>query len=753
MWFSAVFAPVCVAGVAGKQAEARILHFPKDSSLGMLKVRDIGMPDVEPQWWWGQFIDWEYIGEAVGDVAVPAGKDVALIVSKEAWRDLSPLAKLDPNALHTLAVDCERHDTDKPGDKCMPHITTLSGLQTLVLYNAGITNEALTLLMNLESLEKLMIISEQLDDGGVEHIGKLRWLKGLRYYSPHVTNESYSHVAKLTSLEEFFPGGKLTDQGLVYLVKLPKLRHLMLSGKRAGAQGLAHLAGCPSLNKIEFLEPPLSDEWFDSLSTIKTLKELRISNTNLDDEQLGRLKSLSSLKELELQGGFGAIGASVGDSGLTHLAQIKSLESLDLRYGRFTDEGLRHLCSLPGLRRLFIPNNHSFTADGLRHLTQMQSLEELGIGSRNLTDAGLSYITEMTALKNLRLFDARLITNDGVARLAALKALQKLNIFYAPKVTIAGVNCLNTLTNLEELEAYTGRKADDTESDKAKLNIGQLTKLRKLRISICQDEDLACLAHLKHLKTLELTGRGPLTDKGLVYLRGLTCLTQLRIDNACLTDEGLENLADMKKLSTLTISGDFTGDGLRNLERLKGLTYLRIISVGSLDSNAVGRLRQKLPNLLQIQRETRELPTFVTRLVRTGRVLPLFEHIEIDFSIEDNTGKRILLCFFDMQQRPSRNCITQIAIRLDELKQKGVMVVAVQASNIGKSTIDDWVEKNGISFPVGMIQDDKEKTRFSWGVKSLPWLILTDREHVVIAEGFGLDEMDNMIEEMKNVVQ
>jgi hypothetical protein len=490
----------------------------------------------------------------------------------------------------------------------------------------------------------------------------------------------------------------------------------------------------------------LSDEWFESLSTIKTLWELRISNTNLDDEQLRRLKSLPSLKKLKLQGSFGASRASIGDGGLAHLAQIRSLEALDLYYGRFTDEGMRHLCSLPRLRRLFIPNNHSYSAEGLRHLARMQSLEELSVGSRSLTDVGLSHIADMTALKDLRLFDARSITNDGIAELGALKSLRTLKIFSAPHVTGVGVNCLSTLTNLEELEAHTGGREQDTESDKATLNIGQLTQLRKLRTSVWQDEDLACLVNLRCLKTLELIGRGPLTDKGIVYLRGLTGLTQLEIDNACLTDEGLKNLAGMKKLNSLTLSGHFTGEGLSHLEPLKGLTYVRIISAGSLDSDAVDRLRQKLPNLLQIEQEIQELPRFVTRLVQVGRVLPGFEHIGIDFCAEKHTGKRILICFFDMQQRPSRNCLRQLSTRAQELKEKDIVVIAVQAAKVDEHKLNEWMKKNSVPFAIGMIQNGEDDIRLSWGVRSLPWLILADREHTVAAEGLSLSELDENLQ-------
>ena len=55
--------------------------------------------------------------------------------------------------------------------------------------------------------------------------------------------------------------------------------------------------------------------------------------------------------------------------------------------------------------------------------------------------------------------------------------------------------------------------------------------------------------------------------------------------------------------------------------------------------------------------------------------------------------------------------------------------------------------KYDISFPVGMIQADQEKIRFTWGVRSLPWMIITDKEHVVVSNGFSLGEMDNYLKE------
>jgi len=137
----------------------------------------------------------------------------------------------------------------------------------------------------------------------------------------------------------------------------------------------------------------------------------------------------------------------------------------------------------------------------------------------------------------------------------------------------------------------------------------------------------------------------------------------------------------------------------------------------------------------------------------SGRPLPDLDGLEIELAPADTENKTILICFWDMQQRPSRNCITQLAKRAGRLKDKSVAVIAIHASKVDENTLNEWIKKNNIPFPVGTFWDNEEKTHFNWGVKSLPWLILTDRSHVIHAEGFGFDSLDNMIEEMNNVAQ
>ncbi|MBL7185398.1 MAG: carboxypeptidase regulatory-like domain-containing protein [Phycisphaerae bacterium] len=133
-----------------------------------------------------------------------------------------------------------------------------------------------------------------------------------------------------------------------------------------------------------------------------------------------------------------------------------------------------------------------------------------------------------------------------------------------------------------------------------------------------------------------------------------------------------------------------------------------------------------------------------------GRPLPDLKKYGIASDSNQTKDKVILVCFWDMNQRPSRHCITQLAKRAEQLGERGVIVVSVQAAKVDEDELSEWVKKYNISFPVGAIATDHEKTRFALGVRSLPWLILTDERHIVTAEGFSMAEFDQRLNSNSN---
>jgi len=127
-----------------------------------------------------------------------------------------------------------------------------------------------------------------------------------------------------------------------------------------------------------------------------------------------------------------------------------------------------------------------------------------------------------------------------------------------------------------------------------------------------------------------------------------------------------------------------------------------------------------------------------------GKPLPAWKDL-IDLDPEQAKGKPILLCFFDMSQRPSRRCLDVLTRQAEALRQKGVIVAAIQVGGAADDAWKAWVKERGDKLPLGQVRKDAEKVKSAWGVQSLPWLILTDKSHIVRAEGFALDDLDRLL--------
>jgi protocatechuate 3,4-dioxygenase beta subunit len=112
-------------------------------------------------------------------------------------------------------------------------------------------------------------------------------------------------------------------------------------------------------------------------------------------------------------------------------------------------------------------------------------------------------------------------------------------------------------------------------------------------------------------------------------------------------------------------------------------------------------------------------------------------------------GKPLLLCLFDAEQPPSRRSAQALASRYGALRQKGVNVLAVQATVIPSSTWQTWTNSNPMPFPLGRAQRRSSGTKWAGEVESLPWFILRNANGTVVGEGFPLDELDAKLKALK----
>jgi hypothetical protein len=147
---------------------------------------------------------------------------------------------------------------------------------------------------------------------------------------------------------------------------------------------------------------------------------------------------------------------------------------------------------------------------------------------------------------------------------------------------------------------------------------------------------------------------------------------------------------------------------------------------------------------VKIVLEQEEVQTHRASLL--GKPLPELTEFGLRSASEVAGRRRVLLCFWDVNQRPSRNCVQQLARSANLLASKNVVVVLAQSPVVPDRMIVDWMRKYRVAFPTGRVTTSPEMLSRTWGVQSLPWLVLTDTKHIVTAEGFALAELDEKLD-------
>ena len=611
---------------AASAAAARVLHFPADRSMGEVHVQDETTSPIE-EFFYDRIRqdNWRFLCPAKGDVVIPAGKRVYLLVQGErACRDLSPLARLRPDDLYRLSINLWQVRGVEADRDILPHLQGLNGLAILELRGVEVLPKKLSLLRGLKQLEHLDLGTQDasaggrptgrgLDASGLQSLAELPWLRSLSLFSGAITDGHAAHLAPLRSLRElalFSP--RLQGTGLEKLAALPNLQYLRFGGSGIRGQNLRYLPKCASLRKLFIGDSRLADADLAPVGRIARLEDLELDGVPVSDQCLAHL-TLRSLKRIRI--GKSPYDANKArDAGLAHLRAIPSLESVAVWNNEFTDEALAHLAALPNLRELVLPTVHYnlpkddkyyYTDKGLEALSRASNLDHLMLVSPAITDKGVAHLARLPKLRELHLTTDH-VTNAGVARLASLRALETLTLT-APDVTLSGLKPLNALTNLRRLELRQVRQDNGT------LDLSGLTRLDTVMISLrrCReggvrredkfrDEDMATYARLPQLRWLQ--GVNGIGDAGLAHLAGLTNMDRLTVSGPGVTDAGLAHLANMKKLTLLHLTGGpITDAGLRHLEGLESLSYLQLQSENACSRAAIARLRAKLPNLQHVQ--------------------------------------------------------------------------------------------------------------------------------------------------------
>jgi len=135
---------------------------------------------------------------------------------------------------------------------------------------------------------------------------------------------------------------------------------------------------------------------------------------------------------------------------------------------------------------------------------------------------------------------------------------------------------------------------------------------------------------------------------------------------------------------------------------------------------------------------------------KIGKPIPGFDNVRFEaFEKDQIKGKPLLICFWDFEQRPSRQCIQVLEKQSQTWRDKNVVVLAVHSGSKRGKQVADWLKKNGPSLTAGNIQGDSYDTLFAWGARSSPWLVLTDEKHVIKKAGFNLSDIKRIEDKAK----
>ncbi|GMV93391.1 MAG: hypothetical protein AMXMBFR82_31690 [Candidatus Hydrogenedentota bacterium] len=584
--------------------DGRVLHFPSDRTLGTIRIMDSDFErTLDTFYHWLDDSEWVDWSTARGDVVIPEGKHVWLVLNPRACSDLSGLQQLQPNDIFKLSVDYTERGGPSLDDTGMAHIAHLTGIRYLHLRWSNVTDAGLVFLPELYRLERLQV-PRYMTDAGMAQIARAPWLKALYLSETPVTDAGMAYLEKLSGLRELsIDATNVGDAGLAYLTYLAQLDYLMLGGAYFTDYGMEQLKAAPSIRILNVSRLGISDRGVQHLAALPNLEVLSLYGIPaLTNESLAHLGQSQTLRKLDLSVPAGDT-SRIHDEGFAALATCPNLEHLCLP-PTFSDRGLASVAKLKGLKYLHATNSSrgALSDAGLRSIAELPVLEELHVtGGDGITDAGIARIGGMQSLRTLMLMsDSRNFTDAGVAELARLTNLTSLELFMTPKycpVTKSGLNHLNRLTNLRFLSVLGGRPDDSV------LDLSALYEMENLTIGIpeLRDEDVAFVAKLPNLKWLQ--GIRGISDEGMAFVAGLTRLERLNIGGPTVTDDGLRHLRGLKVLNHLSVEGNFTDAGLRQLEANPLLRMVSFEGGKAFTQEGLERFVMVLPHLATINQQ------------------------------------------------------------------------------------------------------------------------------------------------------
>jgi hypothetical protein len=341
-------------------------------------------------------------------------------------------------------------------------------------WQRGVTDAGVANLKYCEKLESVNLMGTPTGDGAIDALrGKPR-LRRLDT-GKQVTDAGLELLGDFPMFRTWH-GGEPAD---VPLSEDHKHTHLLIDGPFTN-QGLARLSGLDGVFELDLFwhVTGITSDGFEVLARLPNLASLGCDGDLSDDQAMRHIASIPRLRKLRAQ------GAAATDDGFLALSRSVTLEKF---WGR----------ECPNL-----------TGRGFMALSTMSALRALGVSCKNVDDAALSSLPRFPALRELTSIG---VTDEGFRHVGRCVRLERLSCMYCRDTTDVATGHIAGL----QLKSYYAGLTQIT--DRSLEILGRMLSLEAIELYETKgvtDAGLACLAGLPRLREMHLSGLPNVTFAG-----------------------------------------------------------------------------------------------------------------------------------------------------------------------------------------------------------------------------------------------
>lgn len=312
------------------------------------------------------------------------------------------------------------------------------------------------------------------------------------------------------------------------------------------------------------------------------LKKFKLKKVEFDEPQ--KYKNLVTCHE----------NAIVDDEDLQYIGDMvnSGCNGIDLAaFQGVKGEGIKHLRDLK--IECINAQRKKLEPIGWRYLAEIKTLQQLDLEGSNIADADLKHFKNHLWIWVLLLADCKGVSDDALKAVATIPHISKLDLS-GTKVTDNGLKALSNCPELSRIYL------DSTQiSDQGLRNLRPCPSLSDLHVTQCSSVTGNGIRFVMKtwpgLAFIELGGKTTIKASDLECLKNAKSLRHLHASGIAITDDSMKVFGSIKNLNELLITkGSYSSDSLKNLHSLRDLRSVTLYGCENIPRESIAELKARV---------------------------------------------------------------------------------------------------------------------------------------------------------------